>query len=101
MHWFREPVPANDHPRARDLRSPRVFNARVAKEVDASASEQSGVPQSLAGIAVGEKNRCIRIGVQSAPIAPGPRRAFRASRDNFRDNFGESSVPVNQTLSYT
>jgi hypothetical protein len=36
----------------------------VAREVDAGSCEQSGVWQSVAGIAVVEKNRCIRI---SAP----------------------------------
>jgi len=42
----------------------------VAREVDASTSEQSGVRQSLAGIAVGEKNRCIRIGVPDTTGTP-------------------------------
>jgi hypothetical protein len=38
-----------------------VPDAQVAREVDASTSEQSGVRQSLAGIIVGEKNRYVRI----------------------------------------
>ena len=37
------------------------FNARVAREVEAGACTQSGVCQSVAGIAVVEKNRCIWI----------------------------------------
>jgi hypothetical protein len=56
--------------RASDLRAPRVLNARVATEVDASTCEQIGARQSLAGIVVGEKNRCVRINVQDAPWVP-------------------------------
>jgi hypothetical protein len=33
----------------------------VAREVDAGSCKQSGVRQSVAGIVVGEKNRCIQI----------------------------------------
>ncbi len=63
---FKEPVPA-EGPIVRQIRrAPRVFNARMAREVDAGSCEQSGVRQSVAGIVVGEKNRCIRI---SAPGA--------------------------------
>lgn len=42
-------------------RAPHVVNARVAREVDAGSCDQSGVRQSVAGIVVGEKNRCIQI----------------------------------------
>jgi hypothetical protein len=50
----------------RILRAPRVFNAQVAREVDAGSCEQSDARQSVAGIVVGEKNRCILITAPSA-----------------------------------
>jgi hypothetical protein len=43
-----------------------VFNTRVARELDAGSSEQSGLRQSLAGNAVTEKNRWIRTNVPGA-----------------------------------
>jgi len=36
-----------------------VFNARVARDLDAGSCEQSGARQSVAGIIDGEKNRCL------------------------------------------
>src|SRR5688572_1682306 len=42
-------------PRARDV------NGRVAGEVDASTCEQGAIRQSLTGMVVGDKNRCIRV----------------------------------------
>jgi hypothetical protein len=42
----------------------------VVKEVDATASEQGRFRQSLAGIVVGEKNRCVRISVPDAAGTP-------------------------------
>jgi hypothetical protein len=66
MQRFREPV----HPEGAIVswiwRASGVFNARVAQDVDTGSCEQSGVCQSVAGIAVAEKNRCLRI---SAPGA--------------------------------
>ena len=47
--------------RGRIPRAVLSFNARVAREVDAGSCDQSGVRQSVAGIVVGEKNRCIQI----------------------------------------
>src|SRR6478735_8775201 len=43
-------------------RAPRVFNARVARDVDAGSCEQGGVRQSVAGMVAGEKNRCVTSG---------------------------------------
>ena len=50
-----EPVRAADPP------SSRLLHARLTGEVDASSCEESVVRQSLAGMVVGEKNRCIQI----------------------------------------
>jgi hypothetical protein len=62
---FKEPMPA-EGPIVRWIPGAALpFNARGAREVDAGSCEQSGVRQSVAGIAVVEKNRCIRM------IAPG------------------------------
>jgi len=55
--------------RARHPRAPPILNARVAREMNASTSEQS-VRESLAGTAIGEKNRCIRISVPDATGTP-------------------------------
>ena len=60
--------------------------------MDAGSCKQSGVRQSVAGIVVGEKNRCI-------PLTPRQRlrcrfqAGFCAGRDNFRDNNGDKCVP--------
>jgi hypothetical protein len=62
MQRFREPVPAEDPIVCQIPRAPGVVNARVAREVDAGSGAQSAAGQSVAGIVVGEKNRCIRIG---------------------------------------
>ena len=62
---LKEPVPA-EGPIVSEIRGAACLNARVAREVDAGSCEQSGVRQSVAGIAVAEKNRCLRI---SAPGA--------------------------------
>lgn len=59
-------MPAEGRNRDRIPRAVLSFNARVAREVDAGSCEQGGLRQSVAGIAVVEKNRCIRI---SAPNA--------------------------------
>jgi hypothetical protein len=59
---FTGPVPTEDRSCARSRVRPRVGNARVAREVDAGSCAQNGVHQPVAGIVVGEKNRCIRIG---------------------------------------
>ena len=72
--------------RAPDPRAPRVVNARVAREVDAGSCAQSVVRQSVAGIVVGEKNRCIRIRVPGAWSVAVPAPLFMPGRDNFRDN---------------
>ena len=59
---FKEPVRA-EGPIVRQIpQTRRVFNARVAREVDAALCEQSCLHRPVAGIVVGEKNRCIRIG---------------------------------------
>ena len=44
----------------------RVSNAQGATGVDAGSCEQSDMGQSVAGIAVAEKNRCIRTSAQGA-----------------------------------
>lgn len=51
---------------APDPRAVRLLNARVAREVDASTCEQGTIGQSLAGIVVGDKNRCIRASASGA-----------------------------------
>jgi len=38
----------------------RGFNVVVVREVDAGSCKQSGVRQSVAGIVVDEKNRCMQ-----------------------------------------
>ena len=59
-------MPAEDPILRWILRAPQVVNAQVAREVDAGSCGESGVRQSVAGIVVVEKNRCIRIGAPGA-----------------------------------
>ena len=87
---FKQPVPAERPDRAPDPAGVGVFDARVAREVDAGPCEQSGVRQSVAGITVVEKNRCIRISAAGAWSVPVRRRTSGAGRDNFRDNRRDS-----------
>jgi hypothetical protein len=56
--------------RALDPACVRGFNARAVREVDAGSCEQSGVRQSVAGIVVGEKNRCISEGAPAREKSP-------------------------------
>ncbi len=65
---FSEPVPAEGRGASRIGRASGVFDTRVAREVDAGSHEQSGVGQSVAGIVVGEKNRCLPISASGAWI---------------------------------
>jgi hypothetical protein len=92
---FRRPV------RAPDPRAPRILNARPTGEVGVSPCEQNDAWQSLAGILVGEKNRCIPTSAPGVDAALFRGRFWGLGRDNFRDNFGLSRVPVTRTLSYT
>jgi hypothetical protein len=89
---FDRPVPADGPFISSDLRTLRVLDARPTRYVDASTSEQSGARQSLAGIVVGEKNRCLL-----AAARRHVRRSFnsvlRAGRDNLRDKNGDKPVP--------
>jgi len=55
--------------RAADPLSSRLLNARLTGEVDASSCEESAVHQSLAGMVVGEKNRCILVTGPNSAIA--------------------------------
>ena len=64
----------------------RVLNARVNREVDVSVGEQSGVRQSLAGMVVAEKNRCVRISAPSACAA------------TFRGGFSELAGTISGTI---
>jgi hypothetical protein len=66
VQWFREPVPAEGVIVSRIRRASGVFNARVVKGRTPAHASKSSVCQSVAGIAVAEKNRCLRI---SAPGA--------------------------------
>ena len=50
-------------------RASRILNARLTREVDASSCEQSSVRQSLAGMVVGKKNRCILVTGPNGGIA--------------------------------
>jgi hypothetical protein len=63
--------------------------------------EQSDGGQSIAGMIVGEKNRCLMVSAVDARIAGLSRWTLRAGRDNFRDNLAFSSIPVTRSLSYT
>jgi hypothetical protein len=48
------------------------------------------VRQSLAGIVVGEKSRCILTDRSERRNRPISNPALRAARDNFRDNCGDN-----------
>ena len=91
-------MPAEGPDRALDPTSVRRLNARVAREVDAGSCEQSDARQSVAGIVVGEKNRCLRI---TAPGRVERRRSaplFRAGRDNFRDSVSPRTARSDRAL---
>ena len=77
MKRLQEPVPAEGTIVRQVPRAPRVFNAQVGREVDAGLCEQSDVRQSVAGIVVGEKNRCLPMAQTSArsACASRPQRA--------------------------
>src|SRR5439155_19886149 len=80
--------------RARGPRAPGVNNARVAREVDASTSEQNGARQSLTGLVVGETNRCLP-GDGSPARSPVLSTGYlQAGRDNFGDKMGTSGFRV-------
>ena len=66
MQRFKEPVPGEDRSCAGSHAHLVSFKARVAREVDADSCEQNRVPQSVAGIPIVEKNRCIRISARGA-----------------------------------
>src|SRR6266851_72202 len=51
--------PAGRPVRASDPRAPQGLDTRLTREVDASACEQTRERQSLAGMLVGENNRCL------------------------------------------
>jgi hypothetical protein len=88
-------VPAGRPFRAPDPPAPRVLNARLTKEVDASTCEQSHGFQSLVGIVVGEKNRCVRIGVAEAPRGAIPRAGYESWQGQFQGQFGPEQCSRN------
>jgi hypothetical protein len=53
-----------------DLAASVSSNVRVARHADAGSCEQSGVSQSVAGIAVAEKTRCIRPALRARRQSP-------------------------------
>ena len=71
------------------------------REVDAGSCEQSGVRQSVAGIVVDEKNRCIRIGAQGASGVAVQRRSSALAGTISGTIEGTSAGRVSRDLVYT
>ena len=77
------------------VRAARGVNARAAREPDGSTCEQGAIGQSLAGMVVGGKNRCIRLS-GSDPSSRALATPFRELTGTiFRDNLGDSRVHRN------
>lgn len=83
------------------LRAARGVNARAARELDGSTCEQGAIGQSLAGMVVGGKNRCIRLS-GSAPSSRALATPFRELTGTISGTIlGTAGFPVTQSLAYT
>ena len=87
--------------RALEPRTFPVLAPRPIRNMDAASCDEMLARQSVAGIVVVEKNRCIRISALDRPIVAVQPWVLRAGRDKCRDNLAFTSVPVTQSLSYT